>query len=110
MANSFAGRLQPLEQALVHRPQQEGGAADPVGQGRAVEGDALTGIDLRLPIERTVIGMFRDEHLGMSQKRLRLSAEQSAQSTPQQPRSGRESEAPNAREATARGRARALGV
>ena len=56
--------LQRLEQALVHGPQQEGGAADPVGQGRAIEPDALPGVDLRLPIERQVVGIFGHEHLG----------------------------------------------
>ena len=47
----------------MHRPQQEGGAADPVGQGRAIELDALARIDLRLPIERQMIGVLGDQHL-----------------------------------------------
>jgi hypothetical protein len=42
--------LESGEQTLVHRPQQEGGAADPIGQGRAIERDALPRIDLSLPI------------------------------------------------------------
>ena len=41
-----------------------GGAADPIGERRAVEMDALPGIDLRLAIERQMIGIFGDEHLG----------------------------------------------
>ncbi len=44
--------LEPGEQTLVHRPQQEGGTADPVSQGRAIERDALPRIDLSLPIQR----------------------------------------------------------
>ncbi len=48
----------------MNRPQQTGGAADPVGQGRAIELDALPGVDLGLPIQRKVIGVFGDQHLG----------------------------------------------
>ncbi len=47
----------------MHGPEQEGGAPDPVGQRRAVEADALAGEDLRLSIERQVVGVFGDEHL-----------------------------------------------
>ena len=63
-ANSLAEAFSIVEQALVHRPQQEGGAADPVGQGRAIEVDALPGVDLGLAIERQMIGVFGDQHLG----------------------------------------------
>ncbi|EDP61133.1 hypothetical protein BAL199_26911 [alpha proteobacterium BAL199] len=38
--------------------------ADPVGQRRAVEGDPLAGVDLRLAIERRVVGILRDQHMG----------------------------------------------
>ena len=55
--------LQCREQALMYRPQYEGGAADPVGQCRAVQGDALPGVDLSLAIERQMIGVFGDEHM-----------------------------------------------
>ena len=47
----------------MHRPEQEGGAPDPVGQRRAVEDDTLAGEDLRLAVERQVVGVFGDEHL-----------------------------------------------
>lgn len=40
------------------------GAADPIGQGRAVEINALPGIDLRLPIQRQVIGVLGHQDLG----------------------------------------------
>lgn len=56
--------LQPFEQPLVHRAQQEGRVADPVGQRRAVEVNALPGVDLGLAIKRQLIGIFGDEHLG----------------------------------------------
>ena len=55
--------LQRLQQTRVHRPEQEGRAPDPVGQRRTVEGDTLTGEDLRLSVERQVVGVFGDEHL-----------------------------------------------
>ena len=47
----------------MHGPEQEGGAPDPVGQRRAVEADALAGEDLRLPVQRKVVGVLGDEHL-----------------------------------------------
>ena len=47
----------------MDRPQQEGRAADPIGQRRTVEFDALAGVDLSLPIQRKMIGIFGDEHL-----------------------------------------------
>jgi hypothetical protein len=55
--------LEHREQAFVHRPQHEGSAADPIGQGRAVKVEALAGINLRLPVQRQVIGIFGHEHL-----------------------------------------------
>ena len=47
----------------MHRPEREGGAAHPVGQGGAVEGDALASVNLRLAIERYVVGIFGDQHM-----------------------------------------------
>ena len=47
----------------MDRPQQEGRTADPIGQRRTVEFDALAGIDLSLPIQRKMIGIFGDKHL-----------------------------------------------
>ena len=48
----------------MHGSQQEGGPADPVGQRRAIQLDALPGIDLRLAIERQVIGVLGDHDVG----------------------------------------------
>ena len=62
-ANSLVELLSLHEQALMHRPQQPGGAADPIGQCRAIEHDALPRIDLGLPIQRQMIGVFGDENL-----------------------------------------------
>jgi len=52
------------EQPLVNRAQKPGGAADPVGKRRAIEVDPLAGVDLGLPVERKVIGVFGDQDLG----------------------------------------------
>ena len=48
----------------MHRTQVPGGAADPVGERGAIEIDALPGADLRLAIERQVVGIFGDQNLG----------------------------------------------
>ena len=39
-------------------------AADPTGQRRTRQVDAMTGEDLRLPIKRGMIAVFCDQHLG----------------------------------------------
>ena len=57
-------RLQMRQDALVDRPQMECGASDPVGERRAVEADALALVNLRLAIERQMIGVFGDQHVG----------------------------------------------
>jgi hypothetical protein len=36
----------------------------PIGKVRAIEIDALAAIDLGLPVERKVIGIFADQHMG----------------------------------------------
>jgi hypothetical protein len=51
------------EQAFVNRPQQPCGPPDPIRQGRAIEVDPLAGVDLGLPVERKVIGVFGDQDL-----------------------------------------------
>lgn len=51
-------------QMRMDRRQPPGGAADPVGEHRALDVDALAGIDAGLTVERAVIGIFRDHHLG----------------------------------------------
>ena len=45
------------ENALAKRPQVEGGSPDPVGERRAIEMDTLPLVNLRLAIERQVIGV-----------------------------------------------------
>ena len=49
---------------IAQGSQIPGCPADPVGQRRAVEPDALAGVDLRLPVKRQVIGVLGDQHLG----------------------------------------------
>ena len=46
------------------RLQQRRRLADPVRQGRAVEVDALTLEDLALPVERQMIAVLGDQHMG----------------------------------------------
>ena len=53
-----------LEQTLVQGAQLGGGATDPVRERRAVELDALAGVDLALAVERQVVGVFADQHMG----------------------------------------------
>lgn len=55
--------LERHEQAFVARPQHEGGAADPVSQGRAIERNALPRVDLSLAVQRKMIGVFGYEDL-----------------------------------------------
>jgi hypothetical protein len=48
----------------MQRAQVPGGIADPVCQRRAVQVDALTGINLGLAIERQMVGIFGYQDLG----------------------------------------------
>lgn len=50
--------------ALGDGLEVEAGPAGPVAQCRAIEPDALTGIDFSLPIERQVIAERGDDDLG----------------------------------------------
>jgi hypothetical protein len=47
----------------MHWPQQEGCPPDPIGQGRAIQVEALAGVNLSLPIQWQMVGIFGDEHL-----------------------------------------------
>ena len=47
----------------MYGAQVEGGPPHPVGQGGAVERQTLTGVDLGLPVERKMVGVFGHEHL-----------------------------------------------
>ncbi|MNG17751.1 hypothetical protein D3C84_1017620 [compost metagenome] len=51
-------------EGVDQRPEQLAALADPVGQGRALQIHALTGVDLGLPIQRKVINEFGDQHMG----------------------------------------------
>ena len=63
-ANSFGRCLELVEQALVQRTQMPGGMADPVRQRGAIEIDALAGVDLGLPVQRQMVGIFGHQNLG----------------------------------------------
>src|SRR3954452_8405949 len=55
--------LQRGEHALMDRTQQPRGTADPIRHGRTIEYDALAGVDLRLPVQREMIGILRYKNL-----------------------------------------------
>ncbi len=60
-------RLAALNMApdrIGQRLQQGRRFADPIGQGRAIQVNAVTVEYLGLAIEREVIGVFRDQHMG----------------------------------------------
>ena len=48
----------------MQRAQVPGGMADPVCQRRAIQIDALAGINLGLAVERQVVGIFGHQNLG----------------------------------------------
>jgi hypothetical protein len=47
----------------MHGPQMERSASDPVGERRAIEANALALVNLRLAVERQVVGIFGDERV-----------------------------------------------
>ena len=51
------------QQTLMHWPQVPGRTPNPVRQRRSIKIDALARINLRLPIERQMIGIFGDQDL-----------------------------------------------
>ena len=55
--------LQDLDQPGMDRAELARRMADPVGERRAVERQPLAGEDLRLAVERQVVGVFADEHM-----------------------------------------------
>src|ERR1700691_5726301 len=53
-----------LAQCLDQRCEQLAGRTDPTGQRGAIELHAFASVDLRLAIQRAVVGIFCDEHMG----------------------------------------------
>ena len=49
---------------LGQRREQRGGPPHPVGQGGAAQVERLAGVDLRLAVERQVIGVLGDQNMG----------------------------------------------
>ena len=60
----LAGLPEAFGQPVDHRPEVERGLADPPRQRRAVKIEPGAGVDLRLAMQRTVVGVLRDEHMG----------------------------------------------
>lgn len=52
-----------LGETGLQRLQPPDGAANPIGEGRAIELDTLPGEDLALPVERKVIAVFGDQDM-----------------------------------------------
>ena len=48
----------------MHGAEFEGGAAHPIGKRGSVEIDALTAVDLGLPVKRKVICILADQNVG----------------------------------------------
>ncbi len=63
---------------MEHGTQFEGRPTDPVSHRGSVEIDALAAHDLRLPIERKVIGIFGDQHMGDGRFRRQPSLDQAS--------------------------------
>jgi hypothetical protein len=59
----LACRENMIAHGLNQRREQFACCADPSGQRGAVEIDAFAGIDLRLTVERCVIGILRHQHM-----------------------------------------------
>ena len=60
----LARGLQMPGQTVDDRLQVERCLADPIGQHRAAQVDPGPGIDLRLTVERQVVGILGDQHMG----------------------------------------------
>ena len=54
---------QSVENVIAQRAQIPGGPANPVSKGGTIELDALPSVDLRLSVQRQVIGILGDQHL-----------------------------------------------
>lgn len=55
--------MKSLVERFIYRRQFKRRFANPGGQGRAIQIDPLSAIDLRLPIKRQVISVFGDKHV-----------------------------------------------
>lgn len=64
VGEQLGSRAKHSEKALMQGAQMEGGMPNPVRQCRSIESDALAGIDLGLPVQRQVIGIFGHQNLG----------------------------------------------
>src|ERR1019366_6494878 len=60
----LAGGHDMIANSFNQRSQQFAGCAHPSGECRAIQVDALASIDLRLPVERLMIGILRYQNMG----------------------------------------------
>ena len=60
----LGGRQHVVAHGGYQGSQQLAGCADPAGQRGTVQVDAFAGVDVRLPVERLMIGILRDQHMG----------------------------------------------
>jgi hypothetical protein len=58
--------LEPHEVVLMQRPKMPGGMTDPVCQRRAIQSDALAGVNLGLAIQQQMVGILGHQNLGGS--------------------------------------------
>ena len=65
-------------QRIDQRPQQRRRLADPIGQGRALQLDALAGVDLALAVQRQVVGVLGHQHMGEQPRRGAAAADRQA--------------------------------
>ncbi len=63
VSKQLARALEHVEQMVAQRSQPPCRTSRPVGQRRAVEFDALARVDLRLPVQRQMVGIFGHQHV-----------------------------------------------
>ncbi len=59
----LGGSLQVGHQRVTDGAEFEGGATDPIGKRGSVESDAVTAVDLGLPVKRQVIRILADQNM-----------------------------------------------
>ena len=63
VGNHFRRGQNRAQDQLIQRLQPPAGTSDPVAQGGTIQFDALAREDLRLAIQRKVVGIFVDQHV-----------------------------------------------
>jgi hypothetical protein len=55
--------LEPRQKTLVQRAQMPGSVTNPIRQRRAIQINALAGVNLSLPVQRQMVGIFGHQNL-----------------------------------------------